>query len=64
MRIKHVLIALFLLSCFALSHAESKTVVFQQGVDDYTGCEDQELRDPSKNYRNGPNEDKLLINEW
>jgi len=64
MKIKYLFSALFLLACFAVIHAESKTVVFQQGVDEYAGCEDQELRDPETNYRNGPDEKFLLISEW
>ena len=30
------------------------TVVLQQGLNGYTGCEDQELRDPATNYGRGP----------
>lgn len=63
MKTKRLFAILFLLASFAISHAESETVVFQQGLDGYTGCEDQELRDPSRNYRNGPDEEELLISE-
>ncbi|MBN1761110.1 MAG: hypothetical protein JW863_22470 [Chitinispirillaceae bacterium] len=48
----------------ASAYAESKTVVLQQGLNEYTGCEDQELRDPETNYGRGPKEEVLLISEW
>ena len=56
--------ALMVLALIALAFAETKTVIFQQGLNDYTGCEDKELRDPEENYGRGPKEDVLLINEY
>ena len=44
--------------------AETKTVILQQGLDGYSGCEDKELRDPDRNYFRGPKEEELLINEY
>ncbi|MBN1309277.1 MAG: hypothetical protein JXA18_15240 [Chitinispirillaceae bacterium] len=44
--------------------AETKTVIFQQGLDGYDGCTDKELRDPAKNYGSGPKETELLLNGY
>ena len=40
------------------------TVVLQQGLNGYTGCEDKELRDPSKNYGSGPKETTLVLSAF
>ena len=44
-------------------NAQTQTVILQQGVDGYTGCEDKELRDPQRNYFNGPDEQVLVLSE-
>jgi uncharacterized membrane protein len=48
----------------SFSFAETKTVVLQQGLDEYTGSADQELRDPKANYGQGPKEELLVLSEW
>jgi hypothetical protein len=64
MSTKKFILALLSLSLMSLAHAETKTVVFQQGLNEYSGCTDKELRDPAKNYGNGPNETILLLNGY
>ena len=48
----------------AAAFGQPTTVVLQQGLNGYTGCEDKELRDPSKNYGSGPKETILLLNAY
>lgn len=54
----------FFTTVVVLITAQSETVVLQQGLDGYTGCEDQELRDPARNYFGGPDEEILVLSEW
>ena len=48
----------------AVAFGQPATVVLQQGLNGYDGCEDKELRDPSKNYGNGPKENTLVLNAY
>jgi hypothetical protein len=43
--------------------AQSKTIIFQQGLNNYIGCMDRELRNPETNYGTGPKDDSLLVSE-
>jgi hypothetical protein len=61
---KVLFMAVILTALTALALAETKTVILQQGLDGYNGCEDKELRDPDRNYGRGPKEEELLINEY
>jgi hypothetical protein len=58
------LLAMIIAGLMAAAAFGQTTVVLQQGLNGYTGCEDKELRDPSRNYGNGPNQNILLINEY
>ena len=64
MKISALFAVLLLMVAISLTFAETKTVVLQQGLNDYSGCTDQELRDPETNYGRGPNEQLLAISEW
>ena len=44
-------------------NAQTETVVLQQGLNDYTGCNDKELRNPAKNYFHGPEDRVLVVSE-
>ena len=48
----------------AAAFGQQTTVVLQQGLNGYTGCEDKELRNPAKNYGNGPKENLLVLNGY
>ena len=62
---KTVFLVLLLVSVLvSLSFSEPQTVVLQQGLSNYTGCEDQEMRNPKANYGQGPVEELLVISEW
>jgi hypothetical protein len=43
--------------------AQSQTILFQQGLNNYIGCMDRELRNPETNYGTGPKDDSLLVSE-
>jgi hypothetical protein len=64
MKRKACFMALMVLALTVFAFAETKTVILQQGLDGYTGCEDKELRDPDRNYGRGPKEEELLVNEY
>ena len=57
-------VVLVIMVMVTISFAESKTVVLQQGLNEYTGCVDQELRDPKANFGQGPKEQLLVLSEW
>ena len=64
MRIQAFFMTLLMTVIVSLTYAETETVVLQQGLDEYTGCTDQELRDPETNYGRGPSREVLVISEW
>lgn len=47
-----------------VAFSQPTTVVFQQGLNGYTGCEDKELRDPSVNYGSGPTGNALVVSAY
>lgn len=47
----------------AAAFGQPTTVVLQQGLNGYTGCEDKELRDPATNYGRGPTGTVLVVSE-
>jgi hypothetical protein len=57
------IVALMVAAMAASSFAQSQTVILQQGLNGYSGCTNQELRNPEINYGNGPKQDILLISE-
>ncbi len=57
------LIAIILLPIVSIAAAETITVVLQQGLNGYKGCEDKELRDPIQNYGEGPVDEIMKISE-
>ncbi|MBN1575531.1 MAG: hypothetical protein JW913_03210 [Chitinispirillaceae bacterium] len=56
--------ALLVAALLSSASAQTKTVILQQGLDEYSGCEDKELRNPEKNYGNGPKESTLVLNAY
>ena len=58
------LLALIVSAFLFAGFAEMTTTVFQQGLDGYEGCTDQELRDPDRNYGSGPEDVILEVSEW
>jgi len=61
--IKIIITTAFIVSTAMMLNAQTQTVILQQGLNSYTGCEDKELRDPRKNYFNGPDEQILVLSE-
>lgn len=53
----------FIVSIAMMLKAQTQTIVLQQGLNNYTGCEDKELRDPGRNYFSGPDEQILVLSE-
>ena len=47
-----------------LAAAETTTVIFQQGLNGYNGCEDNELRSQKQHYDEGPAENVIKISEY
>lgn len=43
--------------------AETGTISLQQGLEGYSGCEDQELRNTEGNFGQGPDEGILVVSE-
>jgi hypothetical protein len=54
--------AVLLAGVFVNGFAAPTTIVLQQGTS-YKGCSDKELRNPSKNYANGPTDTIAQISE-
>ncbi|MBN1128912.1 MAG: hypothetical protein JXA71_08000 [Chitinispirillaceae bacterium] len=48
----------------AVAYGQPATVVLQQGLNGYDGCEDAELRDPDRGvFGRGPVETELVVSE-
>lgn len=60
---KTIMTLTFIVTAVIMLNAQTRTVILQQGLDGYTGCEDKELRDPKRNYFSGPEEDILVLSE-
>lgn len=60
---KVIMAAAIIITTAMMLTAQTKTVVLQQGLDDYTGCKDKELRNPDRNYGDGPVEPILDLIE-
>jgi hypothetical protein len=45
---KVILSAAIIITAAIMLNAQTDTIVFQQGLNDYTGCRDKEIRDPEK----------------
>jgi hypothetical protein len=63
MNITKKMTILLLLSLTSFSFATSKTIIFQQGLDGYNGCSDNELRSHAQNYEDGPVDSVMEISE-
>ncbi|MBN1129323.1 MAG: hypothetical protein JXA71_10070 [Chitinispirillaceae bacterium] len=49
----------------AVAYGQPTTVVLQQGLNGYEGCEDAELRDPNRGiFGRGPIEAELVVSEY
>ena len=57
---KFITAAAIIITTVMMINAQTKTVVLQQGLNGYTGCQDKELRNPAKSYFRGP-EDRVLV---
>ena len=53
----------FIVTTAMILRAQTQTIVLQQGLNGYTGCDDKELRDPRRNYFSGPDEEILVLSE-
>lgn len=63
MKYAGLLVSVLMLSGSGFSEVETKDVIFQQGLDGYTGTTDAELRNPLQHYENGPDTNILKLSE-
>ena len=57
---KLITVAAIIVTAAIMLNAQTDTLVLQQGLDGYTGCQDNEIRDESKN-RFKPQVDHLFM---